>query len=115
MERDLVFDYRELAKQTIRQYAHFCADNHYEFDTYDNYRTVFYWIIGLVLQQDFVIDIENGTKYQDLKVEFIKDLKRTKLFTELKNYKSKFILFGVIKAFFDIVIKDLKESENNGM
>ena len=104
-------DYRETAKALIRFYARYCVDNRYEFDTYDNYRSVFYWIMSDALNTKYTIDIKICSKYISLQRKFLVAVKVSGLLDSLATQVAKNLVFDIIKAMFDIVISDLKESE----
>lgn len=104
-------NYRGIAKSVIRLYAKYCVDKGHQFSTYDEYKTVFYWIISSILGTTKIIDFSTCIKYVDLKNEVTNEIKRSKLLKNITHKGSKEILFDVIVAMFDIVIKELKEEQ----
>lgn len=104
-------NYRGIAKSIIKLYAKFCVDEGYQFSTYDEYKTVFYWIISSILGTTKIIDFSTCIKYVDLRDGVTNEIKRSKLLKNIMHRSSKEILYDVIVAMFDIVIKELKEEQ----
>lgn len=102
-------NYRVTAKDIIKLYAKKCVEWGYQFDTYDEYRVVFYWIMASVLNTSQVIDLNLCSKYMELRNKFIKELRDRRIIKNIKYQGSKELLYDVMKVMFDIVIEELKK------
>ena len=107
-------NYRGMAKSLIRLFARYCVEKGYQFSTYDEYKTVFYWIIASILGTSKVIEFSTCSNYIDLKNGVTKEIRDSRLLKNIKHRGSKEILYDVIVAMFDIVIKELKEEQEQG-
>ena len=106
-------NYRVTAKDIIKLYAKKCVEWGYQFDTYADYRTVFYWIMAEILGIRHIIDLKLCSKYNELRIKFTKEIKDAKILKDIKYKGSKEILYDVMKVMFDIVIEDELKKENS--
>lgn len=102
-------EYKEVAKKVIRLYAKFCVNKGYDFRTYDDYKTVFYWIMSSILKKNYIVDFSLCSQYVTLQDEFTKELRDLKVLKNIKYDVGREVLFELIKVMFDIVIDELKK------
>ena len=98
--------YREIAKCAIREYASIVVKEGYTFSDYESYRETFYTILAEILRLN-----KERTKeeYKGLKASYRKVLKDSDLLRRMKQNKE--ISYNIVKAMFDIVVKELQEND----
>lgn len=99
--------YRDIAKDTIKAYAKYVVDSGYEMKDYDTYRDTFYSVLAYILKIQYC-SVDVGI-VKEISKGYRIVLKEQDLLRQLKRNKE--ISFNIVKALFDIVIRDLKESE----
>lgn len=101
-------EFKDIAKKIILLYARYVVKEGYEFDNYNDYRVVFYWIISSILDIPYIVDMLLCSKYNNLRIGFRKELKKSGLLRKIRYKGSKEVLFNVIKVMFDLFYKEIK-------
>lgn len=99
--------YRDIAKEVIKEYTHFLVDSGYDFPDYDVYKDVFYTVLSDIMRVSYEDKVYNE-KIKEIEKGYRKILKEKDLLRHLKHNKE--ITFNIVKALFDIVFRDLNES-----
>ena len=99
--------YKYIAKYAIRKYVELIVEKGIEFDSYDEYKEIFYNVISDVLRIKHTI---NSKLVKTIAKDYKKAL-GSEFINQIKG--SKDISYNVVKAMFDIVIKELKEESGN--
>ena len=108
-------EYKEVAHKLIILYAKFCVDKGYNFNTYDEYKTVFYWIMSSMLKKNYIIDLRLCSQYVSLKKDFMMEVRDLKVLKNIKYDIGREVLFELVKVMFDVVIDELKKESKNAL
>lgn len=97
--------YRDIAKVVIKEYAQYIVDEGYTFDSYGTYSSVFCEVLRVTL------GLEKSNEYAVIAKGYKQRLKNKCIYATARRYRE--IVFNTSKALFDIVIRELRESEGN--
>ena len=54
--------YRDIAKEVIKEYAHFLVDSGYDFPDYDVYKDVFYTVLSDIMRVPYVEGVSKNSQ-----------------------------------------------------